>query len=72
MMSKFEVGDLVKVNQDTVEDWDNMMELYGVHPDSLGVIVKATTNHLGDHFYDILFQNTTRTLHFDHYELETI
>jgi hypothetical protein len=71
-MSKFEVGDLVKVNQDTVEDWDNMMELYGVDPDSLGVIVKAKTNDLGDHFYDILFQNTTRTLHFDHYELETV
>ena len=72
IMSKFQVGDLVKVKEDTVEDWDNMMELYGVDPDSLGVIVKATTNHLGYHYYDILFHNTTRTLHFDHDELETV
>jgi len=71
-MSKFQVGDLVKVKEDTVEDWDNMMELYDVDPESLGIVIKATTGCLGDHYYDVLFQNKTRTLHFDHDELETV
>ena len=71
IMSKFQVGDLVKVKEE-VEDWDNMMELYDVNPESLGIVTKATTNHLGDHYYDVLFHNRTRTLHFDHDELEIV
>ena len=74
-MSKFQVGDLVKVKEDTVEDWDNMMELYDVDPESLGIITKVTDKQFGGHhyhYYDVLFHNTTRTLHFDHNELEIV
>ena len=71
-MIKYNIGDLVKVKEDTVEDWDNMMELYDVDPESLGVIIQATTNSFGDHHYEVLFNNTTRTLRFDHDELEIV
>lgn len=71
MIDKFQVGDLVKIKDDTVDEWDNMMELYDVDPESLGVVIEARTNDFGDHSYNILFQNTTRALRFDHNELET-
>jgi hypothetical protein len=75
-MLKYQVGDLVKVKEEAAEDWDNMMELYDVDPESLGIITKVTAKQSGNyryhHYYDVLFQNKTRALHFDHDELETV
>ena len=40
-MSKFQVGDLVKVKEDTAEDWDNMMELYDIaRSDTVNATIK--------------------------------
>ena len=69
-MSKFQVGDLVKVKEDTTEDWDNMMELYDVEPDSVGVIVDIGVDSFSRYYCNVLFRN--RTLHFDHDELEIV
>jgi hypothetical protein len=75
-MVKYQVGDLVKLKEDTVEDCHNMMERYGIDPESLGIITKVTAkqygNYLYHHYYDVLFRNTTRTFHFDHDELEIV
>ena len=72
MKQKYEIGDLVKVKEDAVQDWDDIIELYDVDPKLLGLIIEVTTDDLGNHHYGVLFHNTTKTLRFDHNELVTV
>ena len=69
-MSKLQVGDLVKVKKETAEDWDNMIELYNVDPDSLGVVVDIAKDSYSRYYCNVLFRN--RTLHFEPNELELV
>jgi len=69
-VSKLQVGDLVKVRKETAEDWDNMIELYSVDPDSLGVVVDIAKDSYSRYYCNVLFRN--RTLHFEPNELETV
>jgi hypothetical protein len=70
MKQKYQIGDLVKVKEDAVQDWDDIMELYDVDPRLLGLVIEVTTDDLGNHYYGVLF--TTKTLRFDHNELVTV
>ena len=69
-MIKYQVGDLVKVKKEMAPDWDDMMELYDVEPDSVGVIVDIAVDSFSRYYCNVLFRN--RTLHFDHGELEIV